>query len=613
MKKAKHLLSHKYFPLGLVLISFLLALPSVRTGWFADDLPHRAAYVDTPASHEYLPEQDRLVGPMRMYSFFDRDEDRFRRALDLGWIPWWAQSDKLAAFWRPLTAYLSMLDYQFWPESSALMHIHSVCWFAALVLIAYIVYRRIFGAGWAAGLAGLLFTANDLQAVPINFLANRHILLGAVFGICVLWSHHRWRKETEIQWAIAANIFLLISVLASESGVAVLGYLIAYSLFFETGNVYTKLRPLVSYVILIVIWRVLYTGLGYGIVGLDLYVDPGREPVQFLFAVIERLPILLHGMFLFPSPAVYAVLTPLAVRIYWYISVALLLLLGTLFSPFWRENRTAQFWLVGTILATIPLCAPFPGGRSLILPSFGAMGLLAQLAKNAAERDDPVKINISRRFWIQATLLFVIAIRIVIGSATLVGNHRTFAFLQKGIDLVADVDINDSELSQKTLIFMNPPSPVFAGYVIPIRTIRNDPVPAHVRVLSSGLDPVEIHRADKRTLVVRPRGGYMRQPNWQTEDLLSTRAYIDPVNALRRFERLLLTHTSPFTLGEEIKLTDVTIRITELTDDARPAEATFVFDVALEDPSLKWLQWNMKEWKYEEFIPPEIGETVQIK
>ena len=178
MKKAKQLLSHKYFPLGLVLISVLLALPSVRAGWFADDLMHRAAHVDSPEAREFLPPEDRLVGPMRMYSFFDGDEARFQRGLDRGWIPWWSRSDMLAAFWRPLTAYMSMLDYYLWPESSALMHIHSVCWFALLVLIAYIVYRRILGVGWAAGLAGLLFAVNDLQAVPINFLANRHIILG---------------------------------------------------------------------------------------------------------------------------------------------------------------------------------------------------------------------------------------------------------------------------------------------------------------------------------------------------------------------------------------------------------------------------------------------------
>ena len=309
----------------------------------------------------------------------------------------------------------------------------------------------------------------------------------------------------------------------------------------------------------------------------------------------------------------YAVLTPLAIRLYWLIAIALLLLLGTLFFPLWRKDRTAQFWLVGTILATIPLCAVFPGGRSLVLPSFGAMGFLAQLAKNAFERNDSATINTRRRFWIQATLLFVIAIRVVIGSATLVGNHRTFVFLQKGIDLLTNVEVVDPKPAHKTLVFVNPPSPVFVGYVISIRMIRHDPLPAHVRVLAPGLGTVAIHRTDKKTLVVRPDGGYMRPPSWHTEDLFSARAYIDPVNALRRFERLLLSHTSPFTLGEEIGLPDVTIRITELTEDARPAEVEFVFNVPLEDSSLIWLQWNMKEWKYEEFIPPEIGETIRIK
>ncbi len=63
-------------------------------------------------------------------------------------------------------------------------------------------------------------------------------------------------------------------------------------------------------------------------------------------------------------------------------------------------------------------------------------------------------------------------------------------------------------------------------------------------------------------------------------------------------------------LHETIDLTAVTIEITELTDDGRPAEATFRFRVPLEDPSLRWL--FVKDFRYVPFIVPCIGETVEV-
>ena len=63
-------------------------------------------------------------------------------------------------------------------------------------------------------------------------------------------------------------------------------------------------------------------------------------------------------------------------------------------------------------------------------------------------------------------------------------------------------------------------------------------------------------------------------------------------------------------LDETIDLSAVTIEITELTDDGRPAEATLRFRVPLEDPSFRWL--FVKDFRYVPFIVPGIGETVEV-
>ena len=55
----------------------------------------------------------------------------------------------------------------------------------------------------------------------------------------------------------------------------------------------------------------------------------------------------------------------------------------------------------------------------------------------------------------------------------------------------------------------------------------------------------------------------------------------------------------------------MTVEITALTEDDRPAEATFRFDRPLEDPSLCWLCY--RENGFEPFTPPGVGASVELR
>jgi len=118
---------------------------------------------------------------------------------------------------------------------------------------------------------------------------------------------------------------------------------------------------------------------------------------------------------------------------------------------------------------------------------------------------------------------------------------------------------------------------------------HGQPIPKHIRALTSSLmQPVTVRRTDARTLLVRPKLGYVASP-------------LDCVVGRSDVTRV----------GDQKRLAGVTIEITELTDDGRPAEAAFTFDVPLEDPSLSWLRW--KDWGYRAFTPPAIGETQVLR
>jgi hypothetical protein len=64
-------------------------------------------------------------------------------------------------------------------------------------------------------------------------------------------------------------------------------------------------------------------------------------------------------------------------------------------------------------------------------------------------------------------------------------------------------------------------------------------------------------------------------------------------------------------VGEEVKLTGMTARVTALTPEGRPAVARFRFDEPLESPSLVWLCFRGKS--FESFAPPSVGQETEIR
>ena len=147
----------------------------------------------------------------------------------------------------------------------------------------------------------------------------------------------------------------------------------------------------------------------------------------------------------------------------------------------------------------------------------------------------------------------------------------------------------DESIENQDLVVVNPPSTFMALTCLPAWASEGKPLPAHMRILaSSQFGPVEVQRIDDKTITVRPRGGYL-------------------VTVL---DRLFRDDKQGFSVGERIELTGMTVEVTELMDNGRPAEAAFTFSVGLEDTSLRWLQY--KNGRYETFSPPAVGRSIEI-
>ena len=147
---------------------------------------------------------------------------------------------------------------------------------------------------------------------------------------------------------------------------------------------------------------------------------------------------------------------------------------------------------------------------------------------------------------------------------------------------------SDASIAQKHVIYINPAGMPLAGYVLIERAGTGLPRPLSQLWLATGETEVRVGRVDAQTLRVRQRGGFLLNPS----------------------SRLLRSTERPFTRGASVQLDGARIEIADLTADGRPAEILAHFDVALEDPSLLWLQWGATG--YLPFKPPTIGHAVTL-
>ncbi len=581
-QRLRNVASHRLFPLAAAALAIMLTLSSLSTGLFVDDYHHRLLMTDSQSPARLLK------SPLDMFRFFDGDPERARQLKDVGVLPWWTTDDAKAAFWRPLTSLTHWLDYQLWPDAPALMHAQSILWYGLLVLVTALLYRHLAPTAGVAAVAALLFACDSVHAIPVGFLANRNAVIAATFGVLALIAHDRHRRGQSKPVLFGAVALLTASLLAAEAGIATLAYLGAYALCIDRADWKSRIVSMIPYLAVIVVWRLVWNRLGYGVEHLGVYVDPLGTPLRYLAAVKDRAPILLLAQFLGPPAELTMLLKPPATRVLWLAALIFLTLFAALLIPLLRRDRVARFWLVGTVLSILPVCATFPSDRLLTFTSIGAAGLLAQFLTATFASTQPCPGRRLHRIGAASLaslfiLVHVIAAPLVLmhRAATPMGPRRFIHQMELG-PLAPGVE-------QQDVIVVNPPLAFLAGTSAFIWANEGTPFPRRLRLLTSSLfEPVHVTRPDARTLVVRPRFGYY--------------AWV--------FDALFHDPTQRFRIGQRVELAGMTVEVRQITPDGRPLEAAFVFPVPLEDPSLYWLQYT--DSGFEAFAPPPVGQEMVL-
>ncbi|UCF43392.1 MAG: hypothetical protein JSV99_00215 [Planctomycetota bacterium] len=603
-------LGHRYLPLILAVAAFVIMLPALKAGLITDDLIHRSILVEPSELPERLhdsgmiPEGSGKLSPVLCGLFgAGRTDSDVKNLKDSGILPWWTYDGLRAFFWRPLTGFTHWVDYRLFPDSPALMHAHSLIWFAAVVFLVTVLYRRLLGPVWLAGLAAILYLLDENSYLPAMFIANRNVLVALVFGILAVLAHHRWRTTGSLPTAVAACFFLLCSLLSAEAGIATFAYIFAYAAIMDNGSWVRRGISLAPALIVIVLWRIIYNALGYGFYGSGMYLDPVREPLQYALAVLQRGPVLLMGLWSWQSPDLLCFVNDSVRMQAWLVSVIYLAVVFVILVPLLRTSRLARFWFVAMLLSVLPVCAVIPTSRNLIFVAIAGFALIAQFIGYLLARESWLpKSHLWRApAWGLCLILLIVHVPMAVGGRII--SPKMTSFVIDTMKVATQVGSSEG-LENQDLIVVNAPNPLAFTFAPFVRAYEGEPLPRATRILAPGFNQVEIIRTGNRSILLEAREGNLLEIDQQSE--------LHFVNFFEQFNGLFRSERFGMHAGEQISLPRLTVEIVAVDARGLPTQVLFRFAAALEDPSLCWLEFDWEDGCYHPFEVPAIGESTEV-
>jgi hypothetical protein len=621
---SKRFLAHRYLPAIFAMGAILVMLPALKTGLFWDDLPQRAVELRPgqlpPRMHETGNPADSGSLPTVLRDlFFNRNPQDMALMKNYGILPWWTPDNLRLGLWRPVTAFTHWLDYRLIPDSPGLMHAHNIAWFAGIVFLVTIIYRKLTGPGWVAGFAALLFLLDSNTYFPVMFVANRGFMLSLFFGLLCLYEHHQWRSAKSRSGCALSALFLALSLLTDEGGASTFAFILAYALVLEPGSLRNRALTILPSILIIVLWRIIYEALGFGLRNVELYIDPAHEPLSFARVVIPRAVVLLGGQLAgVPPDLLFGVNPLLQPKVTAFLCVAVVAAL-VVFLLWVRRDKTAMFWFTVMVLAAIPAATVMPMSKNLGFVAVGAYGLIASFVAGVITRPSPPPFGMRDSgamnrlpewlacrilAWIACVLLILIHVPGAIAGRVVV--VKTTARVLDGVTRLGDVG-DWPNIGNENVIVVNPPCVLALAYAPFYKAYHHQPLPKTLRALVPGCTGFDVQRTDDKTLVIQS----------QAPDIFfcDNVGPIRGVYACRAFN--LLVGKPKCKKGDRYDLGGLTVEVLESDASDLPSRVAFRFNTSLDSPDFHWLRFDLRtalasSQPYQPFKIPAIGQSATL-
>lgn len=573
MGTLRRLLAHRRAPLYAALLALLLLAPSLGGGFLLDDYSFQLT----------LHPSSQAAGLGRagwdLFNFEDGRDGHFARALARGIWPWWTAPDFRLAFIRPLSSSLHAFEFAHLRAHPWVMHAHSLLWYAALVIVVGAVHRRIFGLGVTAGVATLLYAIDDAHAFPALWITHRNALIALTLGFAAVYQWERRALPAEGErrpGSFVGPVLFALALLAGEAAFGAFAWILAHALLRDPRSRDQRMQDLAPYLSLAGLWFMVNRALGYGAAGGGFYLDPVRQPLDFAAALLTRLPLLIASQFALPPADAWMQQPPALQRTAAAILTGVVLAVALWLRRALRGDPRVPFFVTGTLLSLLPVCATWPSDRLLLASGFGAFGLIA-LAATGPHATRGIRVA-------------VVLVHVVIAGALLPLKVVAIQGMFGGIVARSAESLPLADASEAELVVLTTPdmlTPLYAGAVHV--TALDHPASRAIRTLAVHTQgTMRVRRTDMRVLEVSLSEGFLhdamsqvvRGPPWR------------------------------FAVGDTVDAGTLHTEVLALGPHGRPTTMRFTFDQFLDDRSLRWVRWEGT--RFVRWTPPAIGREVTL-
>ena len=560
-------------------VGLLLFVPSLWTGFLIDDFYYLGAVEGRFPHHDTK---------RSLFTFFINDEEATAAIASEGGYPWWIDESVKGEAFRPLSDLLFRVDHALYGKTAFGYHLHSLAWWAAALLACGLVFRRAL-PGAIGTLAFLLFAIDEVHVMPVAWISNRNALVALAPMFTGLWAWIRWSEDGWRAGRLLALVGIVIGLAASELGVAVLGYFIAYGWWGAPSvGIRSRAARVAPVVGLGIAYALVYWILAYSSSGSGVYHHPLREPAEFLGSAVTGIPTLLasgiagfSADFWFVNPS----LRTAQVVVGCAAAVVLIGVLRICWPYLDGAVRRGMRWLLaGSALSLIPIAAVFPSDRMLLVPGIGITAavatVLVQAYRSWRARRRWVLVGVGG-FLAVVNLLLAPVLTVYIQTAMIKSGRQT-------LELAASPAVVGA--GGKETVLIHAPDPVVSIYLPLVIGHVEGPPPKSWRPLSIAPFDHWLRRTGPRTLDLEVvEGGVMLRSVFEA-------LYRDPDNLL-----------VPGTVIDRGLL-----RAEILAADNRgPTRVAFHFDRDLSDSTLYFLTWQGGELRVVNL--PAVGQELLLR
>lgn len=540
------------------------------------------------------------------FNFFDPQLGNNTAMQNYGSLPWWTKPSARLHLWRPLSSLTHWLDYQLFPQSPYLMHLHNAMWLILSFVLVFLLYRTFLLPPALFFLAIIIYSVDVSIAPVVGWIAARNSLLVLTFlPMCLYFLH---KASTRKAYYAMALLCYLLALLSAEAGIVVLAYALPYLLFVNKGKLWQRILLALPFLVITIIWRYYYQLQGYGSVGISQYIDPVTGFSAFAHHAITQFPLLFLEV-ITGVDSLEVIFSTHWIAIFQYVGWVLALALLYLCFMWRARYQYLLFWYFSCVLSLVPGLVMYSTDPRIVIYAHISFAVLAAYIIYEYWHRFTISAGIKRWlsfFIVSVVATFLICLQMI---AMLLVNYLVLAtqVLDPNKDYKLNYGFSQLIDNRDHVVLINYPDAFRLMYYPYLAEQEGFVLPKTLRQISYAQNSLTIKRLTNDTYQIAPEGGFMLHPS--DIKAIGKNKADKTINSLR-YAVFFDNGQYEFNEGDIIHFAEMVINIQQVDLQHRPLVVNISLSQQLQP---KLLYWNVSSNTYQTLPTLAIGESFYIK